>query len=76
MSFIKKVSSGQITKDWLPIPVAAKLLGVTRRQIYQLIKSKKLRVGAVMWREGDEVVYEIKWVTRQSLERYARTRFT
>jgi site-specific recombinase XerC len=76
MSFVKKVSSGQITKDWLPVPVAAKLLGVSRRQIYQLIKDKKLRVGAVMWREGDEVVYEIKWVTRQSLERYARTRFT
>lgn len=43
----KKVSRGQITKDWLPVPVAAAELGVTRRQIYALIKAGKLRIVAI-----------------------------
>ncbi len=71
--FYKIVSSGQITKDWLPIPVAAAVLGVTRRQVYALIKEKKLRSMAIVWSDGS---YRVNWVTRASVARYAQERYT
>jgi hypothetical protein len=73
-SRIKAVSSGQITKDWLPIPVAAAVLGVTRRQVYKLIREKKLRRKSLVWYEGHpaKLHYERNWVTRVSVARYAQ----
>jgi excisionase family DNA binding protein len=67
----KKVSRGQIVHDWLPVVEAARLLGVTRRQVYELIKAKKLRAVPITWPSG----YSVRWVTRASLERYARRRY-
>ena len=70
--FTKKVSRGQITKDWLPIQEAATALGVSRRQIHRLVAEKKLRAAAIIWPSG----YRIEWITRGSLERYRRERYT
>jgi excisionase family DNA binding protein len=67
----KKVSRGQVAKDWLPFPEAAKLLSVTRRQVYDLVRAGRLRAEWVVWPGG----YRVKWVTRQSVERYARQRY-
>jgi excisionase family DNA binding protein len=68
----KKVSRGQIVHDWLPIPEAARLLGVTRRQVYKLVKAKKLRAVPITWPSG----YRIRLITRASAERYSKQRYT
>jgi hypothetical protein len=69
----KSVSRKQVAADWVPIPAAAAELSVTRQQIYALIKAKRLRLGMIVWGDGS---YKVNWVTRKSLERYKRERFT
>jgi hypothetical protein len=66
----KKVSGGQITRDWLPVPEAAARLKITRRQVYALIREKKLRARTIIWPSG----YHVFWVTRASVERYGPQR--
>ncbi len=71
--FYKAVSSGQITRYWFPIPVAAAVLKVSPRRVYQLIKKKKLRSRKIVWSDGN---YSENWVTAASVARYAMERYT
>jgi predicted DNA-binding transcriptional regulator AlpA len=71
--FVKKASRGQIMRDFLPIPEAAATLDVSRQQVYTLIKEKKVRGVKTIWPKSG---HRLQWVTRASVERYARERYT